>query len=46
MSLEKEKKRLNDERVQEKESYLNEMKLNWSKHEKDLQNHFQTKLSK
>ena len=45
-SLEKEKERLNDERVQEKESYLNEMKLTWSKHEKDVQNHFQNKLSK
>ena len=40
-SLEKEKERLNDERVQEKESYLNEMKLTWSKHEKDVQNHLQ-----
>ena len=46
MSLEKEKESLNDERVQEKESYLNEMKLTWSKHEKDVQNHFQNKLSK
>ena len=46
MSLEKEKERLNDERVQEKESYLNEMKLICSKHEKDVQNHFQNKLSK
>ena len=42
-ALEKEKERLNDERVQEKESYLNEMKLIWSKHEKDVQNHFQNK---
>jgi hypothetical protein len=41
-SLEKEKERLNDERVQEKESYLNEMKLTWSKHEKDVQNHLQS----
>ena len=41
-SLEKEKERLNDERVQEKESYLNEMKLTWSKHERDVQNHLQS----
>ena len=41
-SLEKEKERLNDERVQEKESYLNEMKLTWSKHEKDVKNHLQS----
>ena len=40
-SLEKEKERLNDDRVQEKEDLLNKMKLKWSEHEKDVQNHLQ-----
>ena len=40
-SLEAEKSRLNDERVQEKEDVLNKMKLKWSDHEKDVQNHLQ-----
>lgn len=37
-SLEKEKERLNDERVREKESTLKQMKFKWSEHEKDVQN--------
>ena len=40
-SLEAEKSRLNDERVQEKEDALKKMKLKWSDHEKDVQNHLQ-----
>ena len=40
-SLEAEKSRLNDERVQEKEEVLKKMKLKWSDHEKDVQNHLQ-----
>ena len=40
-SLEAEKSRLNDERVQEKEDALKKMKLKWSNHEKDVQNHLQ-----
>ena len=40
-SLEAEKSRLNDERVQEKEDALEKMKLKWSDHEKDVQNHLQ-----
>ena len=40
-SLEKEKERLNDERVKEKEELLNKMKLKWSDHEKEVQNHLQ-----
>lgn len=40
-SLEKEKERLNDDRVKEKEILLNKMKLKWSEHEKDVQNHLQ-----
>ena len=40
-SLEKEKERLNDERVKDKELLLNKMKLKWSEHEKDVQNHLQ-----
>ncbi len=40
-SLEAEKSRLNDERVQEKEDVLKKMKLKWSDHEKDVQNHLQ-----
>ena len=38
-SLEAEKSRLNDERVKEKEDVLKKMKLKWSDHEKDVQNH-------
>jgi hypothetical protein len=41
LSLEKEKERLNDERVKEKEELLNKMKLKWSDHEKEVQNHLQ-----
>jgi len=40
-SLEAEKSRLKDERVQEKEDALKKMKLKWSDHEKDVQNHLQ-----
>ena len=40
-SLEAEKSRLNDERVQEKEYLLKKMKLKWSDHEKDVQTHLQ-----
>jgi len=40
-SLEKEKERLNDDRVKEKEDQLNKMKLKWSEHEKDVENHIQ-----
>ena len=40
-SLEAEKSRLNDERVQEKEDALEKMKLKWSDHEKDVQNYLQ-----
>ena len=40
-SLEAEKSRLNDARVQEKEEVLKKMKLKWSDHEKDVQNHLQ-----
>ena len=40
-SLEAEKSRLNDERVQEKAASLEKMKLKWSDHEKDVQNHLQ-----
>jgi hypothetical protein len=38
-SLEKEKERLNDERVAEKESELTLLKDTWSNHEKDVENH-------
>tara|TARA_B110000238_G_scaffold7047_1_gene7200 strand:+ start:62 stop:1270 length:1209 start_codon:yes stop_codon:yes gene_type:complete len=41
LSLEKEKERLNDERVKEKEELLSKMKLKWSDHEKEVQNHLQ-----
>ena len=41
LSLEKEKERLNDERVKEKEELLNKMKLKWFDHEKEVQNHLQ-----
>ena len=40
-SLEKEKARLNDERVKEKEDFLEKMKHKWSEHEKDVENHIQ-----
>ena len=40
-SLEAEKSRLNDERVNEKAASLEKMKLKWSDHEKDVQNHLQ-----
>ena len=40
-SLEKEKERLNDDRVKEKEELFNKMKLKWSDHEKEVQNHLQ-----
>lgn len=40
-SLEKEKERLNDERVAEKSSYFEKMKKNWGNHEKDIENHIQ-----
>lgn len=38
-SLEKEKERVNDERVAEKESELASQKETWSNHEKDVENH-------
>jgi predicted nuclease with TOPRIM domain len=40
-SLEKEKERLNDERVKEKEAHFNNMKKQWREHEKDVENHLQ-----
>ena len=40
-SLEKEKERLNDERVAEKSSYFEKMKKKWGNHEKDIENHIQ-----
>ena len=40
-SLENEKVRLNDERVQEKADSLQKMKQTWSNHERDVQNHLQ-----
>jgi len=40
-SLEKEKERINDERVTEKSSYFEKMKKKWSNHEKDIKNHIQ-----
>ena len=40
-SLENEKVRLNDERVQEKADSLEKMKQMWSDHERDVQNHLQ-----
>ncbi|MAB94764.1 MAG: hypothetical protein CMC98_01515 [Flavobacteriales bacterium] len=40
-SLEKEKERINDERVAEKLSYFEKMKKKWSNHEKDIENHIQ-----
>lgn len=38
-SLEKEKERLNDERVKESEEYFEKMKLTWGNHEKDVESH-------
>ncbi len=40
-SLEKEKERLNDERVAEKSLYFEKMKKKWGNHEKDIENHIQ-----
>ena len=40
-SLEKEKERLNDERVKEKEVHFDNMKKQWREHEKDVENHLQ-----
>ena len=40
-SLEKEKERLNDERVKEKEEHFDNMKKQWREHEKDVENHLQ-----
>ncbi|MBC8265696.1 MAG: hypothetical protein H8E84_01895 [Flavobacteriales bacterium] len=40
-SLEKEKERLNDERVAEKEAQFESMKKQWGEHEKDIENHIQ-----
>lgn len=38
-SLEKEKERLNDERVSEKEAHFEKMKKQWGEHEKEIENH-------
>ena len=38
-SLEKEKERLNDERVSEKEADFEKMKKQWGEHEKEIENH-------
>ena len=38
-SLEKEKERLNDERVKEKDDYFEKMKKLWGEHEKDVEKH-------
>jgi|TARA_B110000438_G_C15752164_1_gene623492 hypothetical protein len=38
-SLEKEKERLNDERVKENEEHFENMKLTWGNHEKDVESH-------
>ena len=40
-SLEKEKERLNDERVKEKEDHFEKMKKLWGEHEKDVEKHIQ-----
>ena len=40
-SLEKEKERLNDERVKEKEVHFDNMKKQWREHEKDVENYLQ-----
>ena len=41
-SLEKEKERLNDERVKETEERLENMKRQWGAHEKEVENHLQS----
>jgi hypothetical protein len=40
-SLEKEKERLNDERVKEKEDHFEDIRKQWGEHEKDIKNHIQ-----
>ena len=40
-SLEKEKERLNDERVKEKDDHFEKMKKLWGEHEKDVEKHMQ-----
>ncbi len=40
-SLEKEKERLNDERVKEKDDHFEKMKKLWGEHEKDVEKHIQ-----
>ena len=40
-SLEKEKERLNDERVKEKEDHFEGIRKQWGEHEKDIKNHIQ-----
>jgi hypothetical protein len=40
-SLDKEKERFNDERINDKEAHFEKMKSKWSEHEKDVQNHLQ-----
>jgi len=40
-SLDKEKERFNDERINDKEAHFKKMKSKWSEHEKDVQNHLQ-----
>ena len=40
-SLEKEKERLNDERVAEKEIHFENMRKKWGEHEKEIENHIQ-----
>tara|TARA_B100001250_G_scaffold83417_1_gene68820 strand:+ start:18333 stop:19505 length:1173 start_codon:yes stop_codon:yes gene_type:complete len=40
-SLEKEKERLNDERVTEKETHFENMKKKWGEHEKEIENYIQ-----
>lgn len=41
-SLEKEKERLNDERVEETKEQLENMKYQWGEHEKDVESHLQS----
>lgn len=38
-SLEKEKERINDERVAEKEAHFEKMRKQWGEHEKEIENH-------
>ena len=40
-SLEKEKERLNDERIKEKDDHFEKMKKLWGEHEKDVEKHIQ-----